>query len=79
MRVIDRARIALGVGSLGILLFVVGCDGAGDGGASSVAPPTPPPGQSGADQAAARAKAYPTGKVAAPKPEAAAKPEAASK
>jgi len=60
----------IGVGLLGLVTLVVGCDGAGDGGTSTVAPPTPPPGQSAAEQGAARAKAYTKGKVAAPKPEA---------
>ncbi len=62
VRIFDYTRVLTGL--VGLLVFTAGCDGGGDG-TSSVTPATPPPGQSAADQAAARAKSYPAnGKVA---------------
>ncbi len=69
-RVFHRTRTLMGLGLVGLVVFSVGCD-SGGGGVSNVAPETPPPGKSAADQAAARAGAYaPPGKVAPKKVEA---------
>ena len=54
----------MSVGLLGLLVFTVGCDGGGTESTSNVTPATPPPGRSAADQAAARAGAYPAGAAA---------------
>ena len=54
----------MGMGLLGLLVFMVGCDSGGTEGTSNVAPATPPPGRSGADQAKARTGAYPGGAAA---------------
>jgi hypothetical protein len=67
MRVFDRAKMGMGVGLLGLLVFMAGC---GDGvteGTSNVTPATPPPGRSAADQATARGGAYPAGGAATKK------------
>jgi hypothetical protein len=73
-RVFHQMRILMGVGLFGLIVLVAGCDGGGADGTSSVAPATPPPGKSAADQAAARAAANTApGKNAAKKVEAPAK------
>jgi hypothetical protein len=64
LRIFGHARVLIGFGLLGLLAFAIGCDSGGDAGVSNVTPTTPPPGQSGKDQAAARAKSYPTGAAA---------------
>jgi len=66
VRVLERRQVLLSFGLLGILGFSGGCD-SGGGGESNVAPATPPPGQSGEDQAKARAGSMPAGKQAAKK------------
>jgi hypothetical protein len=67
-RVFHRTRILMGLGLLGMVALTVGCDGGGGEGVSNVTPATPPPGQSGADQAKARAGATtPPGMGGAPK------------
>jgi hypothetical protein len=67
LRVLDLRRILMGLGLIGLLAVAGGCDGAGGGGESSVAPATPPPGKSTADQAKDRANSHPVGAAAAKK------------
>jgi hypothetical protein len=67
LRVFDHTRILTGLVLVALFAFNVGCDSGGGGGESAATPPTPPPGKSAADQAKARANAYPAGGAAAKK------------
>jgi hypothetical protein len=66
LRICGRVRVLMALALIGIPTFTIGCDSGGDNGQTASVPATPPPGQSGKEQAEARAKLIPTGKGGAP-------------
>jgi hypothetical protein len=60
------ARVLMALALTGIPTFTIGCDSGGDNGQTASVPATPPPGQSGKEQAEAREKLIPNGKGGAP-------------
>jgi hypothetical protein len=68
LRLCGRVRVLLALALIGLPTFTIGCDSGGDNGQTASVPATPPPGQSGKEQAEAREKLIPNGKGGAPAP-----------